>query len=507
MSAVSRRVAVVIAIVGTLLLAAAVAYFALTAVPRDPVAEVTESTMPAPPAVIAPPARVILTPTEDPTTSQSFSWLAGDVSHADGKVQIRSTGGDVRTVDAYAAGSVNGDPRKHFSTTVRDLEPATSYEYRVGLEGSWSRWREFSTADPNDTDFAFVYYGDAQIGLDSTWPSVVGQAEATAPESIGSVHAGDLINRPLDESEWINWFAGMGESAATKNVMAAPGNHEYIDDPLLRAWKANFEYPHNNPTRATSGPLATLAAGDSDIARQYAAYFDHWSAFAAETVYFTDYQNVRFITVNATQDEGFLTPASLPACEDDRCPSHKVGELWIQFQAAWLDHVLTDSPSKWNVVTFHQPVYSASFGRDEPVLRAYWVPVLEEHNVDLVLMGHDHVYARGYNNDDETSEPGVTDGPVYVVSNSGAKHYELTPEEDNVWTMNGATQVRRGGGVTTYQVIDVSEDQLVYRSYLAEKTPDSTTGRDVGAVFDEFTVTKTDDGRKWVTEAGVAPPR
>ena len=141
------------------------------------------------------------------------------------------------------------------------------------------------------------------------------------------------------------------------------------------------------------------------------------------------------------------------------------------------------------------------------MLRAYWVPVLEEHNVDLVLMGHDHVYARGYNNDDETSEPGVTDGPVYVVSNSGAKHYELTPEEDNVWTMNGATQVRRGGGVTTYQVIDVSEDQLVYRSYLAEKTPDSTTGRDVGAVFDEFTVTKTDDGRKWVTEAGVAPPR
>jgi hypothetical protein len=136
------------------------------------------------------------------------------------------------------------------------------------------------------------------------------------------------------------------------------------------------------------------------------------------------------------------------------------------------------------------------------VLRSYWVPIFERYNVDLVLMGHDHVYARGYNDDDLTAEPGVTTGPVYVVSNSGAKHYELTADGDNVWTANGATQVRRGAGVTTYQVIDVSADRLVYHSYLAEKSPEATTGRDIGAVYDEFTVTKTDDGRKRVTEAG-----
>ena len=121
-------------------------------------------------------------------------------------------------------------------------------------------------------------------------------------------------------------------------------------------------------------------------------------------------------------------------------------------------------------------------------------------------MGHDHVYARGYNDDDLTAEPGVTDGPVYVVSNSGAKHYELAPEDDNVWSANGATQVRRGEGVTTYQVIDVSEDRLVYRSYLAEKTPESTTGRDVGDVYDEFTVVKTDDGTKRVVEGADGSP-
>lgn len=457
--------------------------------------------------VAVPPTRVIMTPTETPETSQSFSWLAGDVSHTSGQVQIRKTaGGDVRTVDAYSAGTVNGNPKQHFSATVDALAPATAYTYRVGLEGAWSDWHEFSTADPDDRDFQFVYYGDAQIGLDTTWPSVVRQAEATAPDSIGSVHAGDLINTGSNETEWLNWFTGMENSAATTNVMAAPGNHEYSGDKLLKSWKANFEYPHNNPTTATTGDLAALAVGDTDVAKQYAAYFAHWTQFAAETVYFTDYQDMRFITLNATRDTTFLTPDALPGCAGAECPSTKVSQLWTEFQAAWLDYVLESSPSKWNVVTFHQPVYSASEGRDEPVLREYWVPIFEKHDIDLVMMGHDHTYARGYNNDDVTETPGITDGPVYIVSNSGAKHYELESNEKNVWTNNNATQVLRGAGVTTYQVVDVSGDTLVYRSYLAEKTESATTDLPVGAVYDEFTVTKKDDGRKWVTEAGVEAP-
>jgi hypothetical protein len=453
------------------------------------------------------PSRVILTPTETPETSQSFSWLAGHVSQTAGQVQIRPVaGGDVRTVDAYAAGTVNGNPLQHFSATVDGLAAGTDYTYRVGTEGAWSGWNEFTTADPTDTDFQFVYYGDAQIGLDSTWPKVVDMAEASAPDSIGSVHAGDLIDTGGNETQWTSWFTGMETSAATTNVMAAPGNHEYSGDKFLTSWKANFEYPHNNPTTETIGDLADLAVGDTDVAKQYAAYFAHWTQFATETVYFTDYQGVRFITINATRDTTFLTPDGLPACTGAECPSANVSALWTQFQAAWLDHVLTQSPSKWNVVTFHQPVYSTSAGRNEPILREYWVPVFQEHDIDLVMMGHDHTYARGYNDADVTDMPGVTDGPVYIVSNSGAKHYALETDEKNVWTNNGATQVLRGAGVTTYQVIDVSADSLHYRSYLAEKTATATTDLPVGAVYDEFTVTKSDDGEKWVTEAGVEPP-
>jgi hypothetical protein len=106
----------------------------------------------------------------------------------------------------------------------------------------------------------------------------------------------------------------------------------------------------------------------------------------------------------------------------------------------------------------------------------------------------------------------VTSGPVYVVSNAGAKHYDLETDAKNVWTLNGATQVQKAADVTTYQVIDVAEDSLTYRSYIVEIDGDGLfykNGVQVdaadykpGDLWDEFTVHKTDHGQKAVVTAG-----
>lgn len=158
------------------------AYFDVDSLTFTPKADDEEEPGGDPTVVVAAPTRVILTPTKNPATSQSFSWTAGDVSHEIGKVEIVPVaGGASRLVDATAVGKVNGNQNQHFSATIGGLTKATAYKYRVGLPGSWSEWFEFTTADPKKTDFQFVYYGDAQIGLDTTWPGVVAQAEAKAP--------------------------------------------------------------------------------------------------------------------------------------------------------------------------------------------------------------------------------------------------------------------------------------------------------------------------------------
>ena len=459
------------------------------------------------PPVATRPSRVALTPTDSPTTSQSVSWLAPDAV-ATAQLELQPVaGGATHTLSGVPVGTINQNPNQHFSVTIEDLSPATAYRYRVGRPGLWSDWSTFTTADPSATDFSFLYYGDAQEGLDTTWPRVVRAARARVPQAAGSVHAGDLVNNADQELQWDAWFGGMGDTATSTQLLAAPGNHEYLGDTLMRAWKATFEYPLNHPSRTTVGDLADLAVGDDPVARQHAAYFDHFTALGAETVYYVDYQGVRFVTLNATRNIGFLTPDVLPACAGAGCPSSAPGDLWIRFQAAWLDGVLAQSDATWHVVTFHQPVFSASVGRDEPIVRRHWLPVFEDHDVDLVLMGHDHSYARGYDDRDATETPGLTTGPVYVVSNSGPKHYQLeTDPARNVWLANGATQVRTGQGVTTYQVVDVTGSSLRYRSWLVEKGATADTDLPEGSLFDEVTVTRTADGRKWVTEPGVPVP-
>ncbi|MCC2314545.1 purple acid phosphatase family protein [Cellulomonas xiejunii] len=440
--------------------------------------------------------RLILTPTDQATTSQFVTWRS--TSSAPAAVEYRRTGGTAATVAATVTDTIG--EHTHLSATLTGLAAGTRYEYRVGQGDDWTPWRTFRTASDAAEPFSFLYYGDAQISLDTTWPAVVQAANAKAPDAVGSVHAGDLIDTASNQTQWTNWFSGMGESAMTTQVLAAPGNHEYSGDQTMRNWKANFTYALNSPTRATIGDLAKLAEGDTPAARQTAAYLDHFETFAGETVYFVDYQDVRFITLNATRNSGFLTPSDLPACSEG-CPD--AGKLWIDFQAAWLDHVLAINPNTWAVATFHQPVYSVSSGRDEPLLRAAWVPVFEKHDIDLVLQGHDHTYARGYKDTTATGTPGVTSGPVYAVSNSGGKYYTLAPEGENVWTRNGATQVKRGADVSTYQVVTVDGGTLRYESYVAALN--GAAPERVGDLYDAFTITKDARGKR-VVEDGVEVP-
>ena len=53
----------------------------------------------------------------------------------------------------------------------------------------------------------------------------------------------------------------------------------------------------------------------------------------------------------------------------------------------------------WTVVTFHHSIYStASHESDNDIIqrRAELAPVFTELGIDVVLMGHDHVYTRSY---------------------------------------------------------------------------------------------------------------
>jgi hypothetical protein len=78
-------------------------------------------------------------------------------------------------------------------------------------------------------------------------------------------------------------------------------------------------------------------------------------------------------------------------------------------QAAWLDADLAANTLPWTIVYGHKPPFSSGEHGNDGGFQTYFVPVLEKHQVPLVLNGHDHDYER--------TKP--QNGVTYVVTGGG----------------------------------------------------------------------------------------
>jgi hypothetical protein len=178
-----------------------------------------------------------------------------------------------------------------------------------------------------------------------------------------------------------------------------------------------------------------------------------------ETVFYVNIQDVRVIGLNSAR-----------ALSD---------EAALNTQTAWLDSVLSNSSQRWTVVTYHHPMFSSGEGRDNPELRDRWLPLFDEHRVDLVLQGHDHTYARGraQNLAQGVNARSPAGGTVYVNSVSGAKMYAIQPDR---WDNYDAVDMDRAAENTQlFQVIRVDGDRLLFRAYTV-----------TGELYDAFELTK-----------------
>jgi hypothetical protein len=86
-------------------------------------------------------------------------------------------------------------------------------------------------------------------------------------------------------------------------------------------------------------------------------------------------------------------------------------------QMDWLRKQLSDSTATWKICYFHHPLYSdAHFHGPDLDLRQRLEPILQQHAVDVVFSGHEHVYER--------IEP-QHDIYYFILGNSG----ELRPHD------------------------------------------------------------------------------
>ena len=88
-------------------------------------------------------------------------------------------------------------------------------------------------------------------------------------------------------------------------------------------------------------------------------------------------------------------------------------------QTAWLAGELARSTAAVKIAVFHHPPFTVGLHEDSLEVRRRWVPLFEQHGVDLVLNGHNHGY-----------EHSVINGVHYVVSGGGgASLYPCVDDE------------------------------------------------------------------------------
>ncbi|ARS27668.1 purple acid phosphatase family protein [Sphingomonas sp. KC8] len=319
----------------------------------------------------------------------------------------------------------NGDAIYH-QVRFTGLEPGRPYVYRVKGSAGWSEWFQFRTASAEPRPFRFLYLGDTQNNILSIASRVIRQAfHATADPAL-VVHAGDLVaqrDEKVHDDEWGEWTQAGAYNYAIVPQLPATGNHEYVDVAQADGTEGRRLGPH--------------------WPRQFALPANGADGVKA-TTYYVDYQGVRFIALDGT--------AALD-----------LGAL--DTQTKWLDAALASSKAQWNIVTFHQPIFTCARPDDTEKLKAAWKPVFEARKVDLVLQGHDHCYSRltaeaGKAQSARARKAGTMQGPVYLVSVTGSKMYALNDRA-------GTQPDRVAEDTELYQVVDVRADRLALRTWTA----------------------------------------
>jgi hypothetical protein len=87
-------------------------------------------------------------------------------------------------------------------------------------------------------------------------------------------------------------------------------------------------------------------------------------------------------------------------------------------QLAWLVKDLTTSPKACTIAYFHHPRFSSGYHGSDVSLAPVWT-ILYEHNVDLVLNGHDHDYERFVAQNPDAQPDSVRGIPEIIVGTGG----------------------------------------------------------------------------------------
>jgi predicted MPP superfamily phosphohydrolase len=273
-------------------------------------------------------------------------------------------------------------PTRQHVFMLRDLEPATTYTYRINENATY-----FFTTPSTDGDLHFAFSSDAHYGAGDNRVDLTAKmlAEIADPDNGYSLffHGGDLVEHGFSASQWKEAFSSF--SAATFTI----------------------------PTRYTIGNHESLFAGFG-LYKKY-AYASSMDLQTGSLLWYRiDVGNVHFLVLDIEWSAESYTAA----------------------QAAWLEAQLKEIPyGDWKIVVSHGFYYASGSiidgwkWYDNPETIDVLTPLFEKYGVNLVLSGHNHHIELLQHN----SITYVIDGAFGGIPDQPCTY----TSPDSIWYLNG----------------------------------------------------------------------
>jgi hypothetical protein len=317
-------------------------------------------TLPDPSAPQGEVSKVTVTFAGDTKTAKGFTWYTTLASAGSDLQVVEKAEGEPDFSKAMKfAGrcqvSTNSPAEAVHKAEAVGLKPDTAYFFRVGDEALnlWSGTGSFSTASGGA--FTFIDLADSQAKSEDeaklsahTFQKAVETVQGEAFVMIN----GDIVDTGSNEEQW-NWLLGSAKDTLMNTTFApAAGNH----DEDVNSFIEHFD--------VIPAPFSATKTG---------AYYSF------------DYGSAHFIVLNTNEDSkqyADFTPAQIQWLKGDAAAAKANG-------AQWLIAVLHKGPYTTSNHATDEDIMSPENG-----VRALVAPLFNQLGVDLVLQGHDHIYAR-----------------------------------------------------------------------------------------------------------------
>ena len=327
--------------------------------------------------------------------------------------------------------AANEDGSYVYKATMVNLEPNTTYVYRLVTGSSYSKVKTFKVNEFGD-EFSFIYVADSQTGSVSyknKWISVLDSLNANFPTASLLVSGGDQIASPTAENDYSYFITDHLASIAVSTT-----NGPAHDNAIL------FRDHYNLPNQSSNYGVTTTTSD-----------------------YHYTYNNVLFVHFNVES---------------------KSNEEHIEY----LERAILNNPDTvWTVVVMHFSLFSGGSENHSAMGNAL-VGRMNELGVDIVLSGHDHYYVRSELMKDYNTESGDTvvgntvtnpTGTLFVCADTATGEGNYTQSRDHHTALYAPNPTKRLNAM----VFEVTETSLSFKAYYLDGSSPE--------VFDEFTINRT----------------